>query len=93
VAPDELSRGESGHDIYLLEPKKSRSPAKGTARAESTVVVGASSGEEDEPDMWAPVTSDPTAAQARRMLESLSRGPGGSVGADARGRGGWAARE
>jgi hypothetical protein len=57
------------------------------------VVVGASSGEEDEPDMWAPVTSDPTAAQARRMLESLSRGPGGSVGADARGRGGWAARE
>jgi hypothetical protein len=67
VAPDELSRGESGHDIYLLEPKKSRSPAQGTARAKSTVVVGASSGEEDEPDMRAPATSEE--ARAARLTD------------------------
>jgi hypothetical protein len=58
VAPDGLSQGESGHGIYLLEPKKSRSPAKGTARAKSMVVVGASSSEEDEPDMRALATSE-----------------------------------
>jgi hypothetical protein len=32
------------------------------------VFVGASSGEEDEPDMRAPATSDPTATQAREIM-------------------------
>jgi hypothetical protein len=61
---DRTDDGVMKNDFY----RPRRSPTRGTAAAKTTVFVGASFGEGDEPDMRAPATSDPTATQAREWL-------------------------